>query len=601
MCGIAGILRVGNGPEPDRDRLIRIRDHMARRGPDDAGIWHDEQGRVSLAHRRLSIIDTSAGGHQPMASPYGSHVITYNGEIYNFRELRRELSQQGYRFVSTSDTEVLLALYHRHGVDMFSRLRGMYAMAIWDDDLGGVLLARDPYGIKPLYYTLNQGELVFASQVKAIQAGGGISKVISPAAEAGFLLTGSVPEPHTWFEDIRCLPAGSWMWVDCAGAQSPVMHQDIKNDIAMAKVESCEPGELQQMVRQCLLESVEHHLVADVPVGVFLSAGIDSGALVALAVEKLDAPITTITLGFEEYAGTLQDERPLAEIVSRRYATHHHERLVDQAEFAADLPQILDSMDQPSIDGINTWFVSKAAAELGLKVMLSGVGGDELFGGYPSFQDIPRWRRRWGWMAKLPGLPAAVWAVGQAIPGQRIPVKAWALPRYAGSIAGGYLLRRGLFMPDELPELMAPDRAHAGLSALRPPDCFGIQGASIHGRISAAESGFYLRNQLLRDTDWSAMAHSVEVRTPLVDVRLSGQLAGRLAARPGKQWLANSPVPALPAQSLQRAKSGFTTPIGEWMSQSALLSDVTGGVDPKAAGHWSRRYALALLSLARTV
>lgn len=594
MCGIAGIVRTRDGPVPDRDRLIRMRDHMIRRGPDDAGEWSDDHGMVRLGHRRLSIIDTSAAGHQPMLSSFGPHAITFNGEIYNYRALRSELEDQGYRFHSASDTEVLLALYHRHGDDMFGHLRGMYALGLWDADRRSLLLARDPYGIKPLYYCSDGRSLAFASQVRALVAGGGIGAEVNPAAEAGFLLTGSVPEPHTWFRDIRCLPAGGRLWVE-NGVVGPVrFHADVRSDLAMAAPEHRMPEEKSALVREALVDSVRHHLVSDVPVGIFLSAGIDSSALAGLATEVLDTPPVTVTLGFDEYSGRPDDERPLAQVVSRHYGTRHHQRRVGREEFEADLPAILDAMDQPTIDGINTWFVSKAAAELGLKVMLSGIGGDELFGGYPSFADIPRWKRRWGWMSRVPGLADLAWSARRLDPLGVIPPKAWALPQYAGTYAGGYLLRRGLFLPRDLPGLMTRERLVEAEALLDVPAWFSVEGRSLHGRIAAMESAFYLRNQLLRDTDWSSMAHSVEVRTPLVDRDLTRALAGVLAAGAGKRLIATSPRPGLPAPLLDRARSGFTTPIAGWMQSCRLPGAKAPMAGPARGGHWARPYALAL-------
>ena len=334
----------------------------------------------------------------------------------------------------------------------------------------GLFLARDAYGIKPLY-TANDGwTFRFASQVKALLAGGRVSRDSEPAGHVGFYLFGSVPEPFTTYRDIHALPAGHSQWIDAAGPREPKSFANLATILAAESKGRAPETELADLVRAAVSDSVRAHLLADVEVGAFLSAGIDSGALLGLMREAGQREIRAITLGFEEFRGTDEDEAPLAARVAERYGAQHIVRRVGQREFLADLPAILEAMDQPSIDGINTWFVSKAAREAGLKVAISGLGGDELLAGYPSFVDVPRWRRRFGPFAAVPGVGRLARLVMRAFPSSVATArpKALGLLEYADSWAGAYLLRRGLFLPHELSELMERDFAREGLRRLKP-------------------------------------------------------------------------------------------------------------------------------------
>lgn len=630
MCGIAGIFAYQYAATPvDRDELRAIRDHMVARGPDGSGEWFADNGRVGLGHRRLAIIDLSDRAAQPMASADGQLVISFNGEIYNYRELKRALEARGRVFRTESDTEVLLHLYAEKGEAMLSDLRGMFAFALWDDRKRAMLLARDPYGIKPLYYADDGWTCRFASQVKALLASDKVSRLPEPAGLTGFYLFGSVPEPYTLYQEIRSVPAGSYQWIDATGPTQPVQYFSIAQAWAAGEqTRPLDPAELQERVREAVRDSVRHHMVADVPVGAFLSAGIDSGALVGLMAEARGpaqrgnsplppgergrgegpAPLQTLTLAFEEFRNTPADEAPLAEQVAAHYGVAHTPRVVGEVEFREDLPKILAAMDQPSIDGINTWFVSKAASEAGLKVAMSGVGGDELFGGYPSFRDIPKWVRLLWLPARIPGLGALAEQVQAAFAPlfPRINPKAVGMLRYGGTYPGAYLLRRGLFLPHELPALIGKDLAQEGLRRLQPLKHIqhqltpAVHGSplTVHGRIAALESALYMRNQLLRDTDWASMAHSLEVRTPLVDATLLRQLAGPLATAPAgnhKKLLAGCPAKPLPDEVANRAKTGFTTPIGDWQQRGESaqawreISALTRQGCP-----WARRWSYAV-------
>jgi asparagine synthase (glutamine-hydrolysing) len=539
-----------------------------------------------------------------MASEDGRLLVTFNGEIYNYRALRAELEAIGARFRTSSDTEALLHLYARYGAAMLHRLRGMFALAIWDEARRELFLARDPYGIKPLY-TANDGwTFRFASQVKALLAGGRISRDPEPAGLVGFHLFGSIPEPFTLYRDIRALPAGHMQRVDAAGPREPEPFASLAAPLANGQSNPAHVGELHDRVRAAVLDSVHAHLLADVEVGIFLSGGVDSGALLGLMRDAGQQNIRAITLAFEEFRDTAEDEVPFAAEVANRYGAQHIVRRVGEPEFRDDLPAILEAMDQPSIDGVNTWFVAKAAKEAGLKVALSGIGGDELLAGYPSFVDLPRWRRCFGPFAVAPGLGRLARVLIQALAPSfmRERPKAVGLFQYANSWAGAYLLRRGLFLPHELAEIMDRALALEGLRRLKPlrhlAESLVPDPRSDIGRVCALESANYLRNQLLRDADWAGMAQSLEIRVPLVDIALLESLASVLPALTpgaGKAALAKAPTLSLPNEILARPKTGFGVPAGAWLNAVAIDKVAMRGRASEAKGLVSRRWSHAVL------
>jgi asparagine synthase (glutamine-hydrolysing) len=567
MCGIAAMFAYRSTASPvDSAELDAITESMRSRGPDAGGCWIEPHGRAGLGNRRLAIIDLSAEGTQPLFDAQGELVIAFNGEIYNYAELRASLERGGARFHSKTDTEVLLQLYRRDGEGMLGLLRGMYAFAIWDTRERRMFIARDPFGIKPLYYADDGATIRLASETKALLAGGGIPRGRDAAGAAGFFLLGSVPEPFTIHANIRAVVAGTAFHVtEESGRSEVIRHSSIADTFARARAlgHYAKLASPSILLRERIEESVAHHLVADVPIGVFLSAGIDSSAITAIASRLSREPLRTFTLAFEEFERTPGDEAPPAERFARETGTVHTTRRVSREEFLADLPRFLAAMDQPTIDGVNTWFVSKAVHESGVKIALSGLGGDELLGGYPSFRSIPR-------MIKLArkGAPARVagWI-------SRHP-KARHLAGLGRTLGGAYLLQRGLFLPDELPSILGPVAAEEGLQRLRILDLIGDASEpdpqTDFGRVATLEASLYMRNQLLRDADWASMAHSVEVRTPLVDFALLRQVAPTLLENgsQSKQVLAS----VLPPWLRDRRKTGFFVPMTQWLD---LPSDGT--------------------------
>ena len=576
MCGIAGIFAYSpSAPSVDRDELLRIREHMIARGPDGAGMWISPDQRTGLTHRRLAIIDLSDAGAQPMATVDGRLRISFNGEIYNYRELRSELEGKGYRFHSNSDTETLLHLYADRGQEMVYALRGMYAFAIWDEANKGLFLARDPFGIKPLYIADNGHTIRFASQVKALLAGDALEDSPDPAGHAGFFTWGSVPEPHTLYKSVRSVLAGSTLWLDQSGRRIEKVFFDISKEFAEVERQRAELSD--RDVEQSILEafdlSIRRHLVADVPVGVFLSAGYDSTAFTAIASKLASEPLRTVTLGCKEYAGTPNDETPLARLVAERYGCRHTESWITKQDFEKSFDAFMHAMDQPTIDGANTFLVSQVAANAGLKVAMSGLGGDELLGGYPSFSEIPRAAAMLAPFAHFPG-------AGRMLRRAISPVlEKFTSPKYAGIFEYGndigqlYLLRRGMFMPWELSKVMDPDLARVGWRDLHALDRLYKTTSGIKSdflKVSALELTHYMRNQLLRDSDWAGMAHSLEIRVPFLDVDLlrAVALASTRATLSRKNIFGNIHDSDLAARIAARAKTGFLIPLRQWGSET---------------------------------
>lgn len=576
MCGIAAIFAHNAAAPPvDRDELIAIRDRMINRGPDGEGLWISEDRRVGLAHRRLTIVDLTDAGLQPMWNADRGLGVTFNGEIYNYPALRAQLLERGYQFSSNCDTEVLLHLYAEKGAEMVHDLRGMYAFALWDAKKRSLFLARDPFGIKPLYYADDGRTIRVASQVKALLAGNKVDTTPDAAGHVGFFLWGSVPDPFTLYRGVNALPAGHTLTIrEAATAEIRAFCSvpKILRDAEIAARQTPERSAGQQdLLHTALGDSAEHHLMADVPVGVFLSAGLDSSTITALVSER-HRDVRTVTLGFDEYRGSAQDETGLAEIVARNCKTNHQTIWITRRDFEAEAANIFEAMDSPSIDGVNTYFVSLAAKRTGLKVALSGVGGDEMFGGYPSFQDVPRIVRTANSVKPLQLLGRAMRVVSSKTIARFTSPKYAGIFEYGSSFAGAYLLRRGLFMPWELPEILDPDLVREGWRRLNTLSQLSVLCDSAHSdrlKVSALELGWYMRHQLLRDADWAGMAHSLEIRVPLVDVNLLRQIAPLLTSSrpPTKQEMALSPRQRLPEQVLSRPKTGFTVPVRDWLLQ----------------------------------
>ncbi len=606
MCGLAGILPLAPGGDVVEGDLLTLRDAQRHRGPDGAGIWIAPGGRIGLAHRRLSIVDLSPLGHQPMATPDGRLHVVFNGEIYNWKALRSELEGRGHTFRSRCDTEVLLHGYREWGRGLLPRLRGMYAFAIWDHGEGRLLLARDPLGIKPLYWSAEGGRLAFASEIRPLRAIAR-SGELDPQAVAAFLTWGSIPAPRTLWAGIRSLPPGSILEAE-QGGLTPLFGCEEVWGPTGAQVAG-EEG--RTLAREALADSVRHHLLADVPVGVFLSGGVDSSALLGLVAETHTGPVRAVTICFDIEG---LDERRYARLAAATYGAEASEILLRARDLRERIPDAIKALDQPSIDGINSFFVAEAAAQAGLKAVISGVGGDELFGGYPTFARLPRIRRVHRMLSALPGLAPAC-SLLEAVPQGRRTAKLARALAYGGDSHGAYFADRGLFSPREIRRLLAPELAGAIDAAEPRADLRSrvpLDALPPEEHVTALELGQFLKVQLLRDIDAVSMRHSIEVRTPLVDVALLRALRriepGTRTAGPAKLCLREAPRPPLPEPLWNRKKQGFTLPFERWLRSGQLEARLprhpwlrregTEAVERawrKGRLHWSRLWALHVL------
>ncbi|HYH82245.1 MAG TPA: asparagine synthase (glutamine-hydrolyzing) [Longimicrobium sp.] len=561
MCGIAGCLAPNAGGV-----LARMLPCLAHRGPDDHGTFVSRTGAAVLGHRRLSIIDPSPLGHQPMRSADGRYHIVYNGEVYNFAEIRPELEARGHRFASHSDTEVVLAAFAEWGPRALPKLRGMFAFAVWDEAEGELFLARDRFGIKPLYYaSLPEGRFLFASEVRSLLASGLVPRQADRQAVWDFLSHGAVAQPRTIVRGVRALLPGHWMRVRPGGEVVTERYWDLEEATRARRAAAPLPyPEAVEAVREKLDEATRLHMIADVPVGAFLSGGIDSTAVVGLMGRHVHHPIRTYAVGFEARHAAL-DELKWARLAAERLGAEHTEVVVTGDDAAASFDALIDALDQPSLDGTNTWFVSRATRQ-GVTVSLSGLGGDELFAGYPPFRSFARSARLAP--SGVPGLGQLVGATGGLIPGRwRIPLQFVAAPPVERLAS----VRR---LMTEREKVAATTAAFRAGGPVEPPQAriAALMRRALEpvSQVSYVELTDYLRNTLLRDADAMSMAHSLEVRPVLLDHELA-ELAFSLPAdyklhgRQTKRIFTDAVADVLPREIVERKKMGFELPVGHWL------------------------------------
>ncbi|HET6854286.1 MAG TPA: asparagine synthase (glutamine-hydrolyzing) [Pyrinomonadaceae bacterium] len=598
MCSISGVLSIAG--DVSAEVVQRMNAAQKHRGPDDRGVFR--AGNVILGNTRLAVIDTSPAGHQPMHDPETGNCITYNGETYNFKEVRREL---GGEWLSNTDTEVVLRAYRQWGVDAFQRMRGMFALAIWDNAKHELVLARDPLGIKPLYYYVANDYLVFASELRALLASGLVPRKLSPAGIDSYLANGSIESPLTIVDGVKQLLPGHCLQVTANENIEITEIQSAHSHVVRVK----DRAEAVARLRSELEESIRQHLVSDVPLGVFLSGGMDSSALVAL-MSRLQHRPKTFSVVFDEPAFS---EAPFSRAVAERFQTDHSEVHLSENRLLEILPGAIAAIDQPTMDGINTYVVSQVVKHAGITVALSGLGGDELFAGYPSF----------GRAIKLAAIPPlskrvlrAASGVGKvALNGSVQRHKFWQLANSDCTPADVYRISRQLFSTDFVTRLTGREAAYTTNGNHHSSD--------VVNTISQLELKGYMTNTLLRDTDAMSMAHSLEVRVPFVDTKVVDyvlSLPGEWKVgenKTPKPLLADAVGDLLPRDFLARPKMGFTLPFEKWLQQS-LRSEVSSvladgsrfaGLNshaienvwnnflqkPRAVG-WSRPWSLYVLS-----
>lgn len=562
-------------------------------GPDDEGVFLDEKVNLAFGHRRLSILDLSKKGHQPMADVQQKAWITFNGEIYNYLELKEQLIKTGAKFYSGTDTEVILAAYLYWGTSAFSKLRGMFAFALYDVDQSVTYLVRDTTGIKPLYYYVNNGELSFASEIKAFKAAG-IATQSEESWPVRFLALGNIPEPYTTLKNVYSLTKGHFLaWHH----QSETYNISAYNNKSSGIDYITDLNEAKKYIHDYLKKAIKRQLIADAPIGVFLSGGIDS-SLVSLLANEQNQHLKTISIYFNEKS---YDERAYQNVVLNQLMGEKFTHLVQQHDFETFLPQIISSMDMPTTDGINTWFISKYAHEDGLKAVLSGVGADELFGGYPSFNRIK-------YLHYLRKIPAPLLGAANYFKADRY--RKISFLEHDHPLAD-YLLLRGLFVPDDIAQILDTDVKQVN-EILFGENSIPDLGSYNKEHAAWFETNLYMQNQLLRDTDVLSMSHGLEVRVPFLDEdfqqvvqRISPQI--RFNKNKPKKLLIDSFGNLLPEAVWNRPKMGFTFPLQEWMGKHTEISNANlykgklaqDSVKKFKEGHlhWSKIFALYQIQL----
>lgn len=582
MCSISGVFSISDFESRNselKESVCRMNTAMRHRGPDDQGVFEhhsdSENLQVILGNTRLSIIDTSNAGHQPMLDPETGNCITYNGETYNFRELRHEIGDEFGPWRSSTDTEVVLRAYRKWGIEAFGKLRGMFALAIWDQRKRELVLARDPFSIKPLYYSTGYGTshlFMFASEVRALLASGQVARRVDRNGIVSYLAFGSVQSPRTLIDKVRSLMPGEYLVVKIDDRKLDVRSGSFNSAADCAVTELGSRREAVSELRGRLEQSVRAHLVSDVPLGVFLSGGIDSSALVALMSRVSKEPPRTFSVVFDERR---YSEASRSRLVANRFHTHHRELLLQEDQLLALLPESIRSFDQPSMDGINTYVVSKAVKDAGITVALSGLGGDELFAGYPSFRRLLRLQSSSQLTRRVLRIVSGAGRV--ALNGSVRRNKFWQLAASEGTPEDVYRITRQLFAPETVSRL-----TNSASETLAVEKLDSSRDTDLINAMSRLELQGYMANTLLRDTDSMSMAHSLEVRVPFVDidvVRFSRTIPGpwKLNGNPQhlpKPLLADALSDLLPKDFLSRKKMGFTLPFEQWM-QSRLQDEIS--------------------------
>ncbi len=558
MCRIAGIY------DPTvknlQQQIIHMRDSMKHGGPDDEGILVHQTLPLAFGHRRLSLIDLSAAGHQPMIDEH--LTIVFNGEIYNYKELRNTLKHYGHQFKTESDTEVILKAYRHWGVDAFEYFNGMFALAILDEQKQELVLARDHAGIKPLYYFIDHSCLYFASEIRAFQE---VEKKFEENKnwQTAFLTFGHLPEPITTLKSVVPLEKGTALIIQLPSltTKKQVFFRwkftgKLKNE-----------DEALQLLRETMEQSVERHLVSDAPIGLFLSGGIDSSLLTLIASRTQKENLHTLSIVFNEKAFS---EDRFQQLIIDKTQAKHQSFLVTKDIFNEKLNDAMQAMDQPTLDGINTYFISMYAKEYGLKAVLSGIGADELFGGYPSFQQQGR-------MDMVKRLPDGMLRGLQHFPDHRIRKLSYA---GVANTASEYLSYRGIFTPVSVASLLGSTQKEVEFELEALSEYYPINGLTDGNRVSWLETNFYMQNQLLKDSDFMSMWHGLEIRVPFLDKEMlimAGVVDAALKFKksPPKYMLVKAFEQELPVEIWKRKKQGFTFPFEGWLKENEFIRPST--------------------------
>ncbi len=592
MCRIAGIINT-KLPVALLEKLVEEMCELLKHGgPDDGGTFTEENENLVLGNRRLSLLDLTTAGHQPMH--YGSrYTITYNGELYNYKSLKKELQLLGLRFYNDTDTEVILAAFAQWGTNCFAKFNGMFAFALWDSETKKIYIVRDAVGIKPLYYSTHTGGLVFASEMRAFKPIPYLKEKNEQIAIYQ-LSYGFLPEPITTLKQVAALPKGCYLEYDCNTKLYSLQSFSFFSFSNNINTES----EAKQLIFDNLSDAVNRQMIADAPVGVFLSGGTDSAIIANLANNSAKNNLHTLSIYFEEEK---YSEKKYQDSVAHRLQSKHHSILLTERNFHSHFPAILKAMDMPTCDGINTWFISKFAADEGLKAVLSGVGADELFGGYPSFKRIGRTLA----IQNMPNVLLQSVATTNAKKLGRL-----SYLKMEG-MRGVYLFLRGHFTTTEIATLLGSYENEIWNTLASTPNSPTLNIENKKNKASWLEFNYYMQDQLLRDADVMSMAHGLEIRVPFLDdalVKIAFAMGGNIkyAGKVGKQLLVNSFDKILPTEIWNRPKMGFSFPFAEWLKNSEYLKILMQSNNIhtiKACNdflqgqlHWSRIMSLIILN-----
>lgn len=588
MCRIAGIFNKSL-PVNELQQLVKEMCNLLKQGgPDDEGIYINDTQQLAIGHRRLSIIDVSNGGHQPMQYAAGRYVISYNGELYNYRELKKELQDAGVNFTTASDTEVVLAAYAAWGTAALERFNGMFAFAIYDTVANSILIARDPSGIKPLYYAVTKEGFAFASEVRAF-------KPIPYLQDKNsnwpvyFMAYGHLPETVTTLQQVKPLEKGSFLIYTISNGS--VTGKCFCRFSYFEKIDNRQQAI--ELVKTQLEQAVQRHLISDAPIGVFLSGGLDSSIITLLA-DKHQRQLNAVSIYLENNQFS---EKKYQDQLKQQLSCSHHQFLLKESDFHTHLPTIISAMDLPCCDGINSWFISKYAKESGLKAVLSGIGGDELYGGYPSFSRINK-------ALLLQKLPNTILKSSRFLNSRLLNRLAYLT--IAGPV-GRYLFLRGQFIPLEIAQHLNADEKEVWTILTEQPVLPNIDYLTPPNQASWLETNLYMQNQLLRDADVMSMAHGLEIRIPFLDVdfvkhtlQINSDI--KYSGRLRKQLLIDAFKENLPEAIWNRPKMGFAFPFKEWLSNARYRNTQNGKDFSEQHSqlknnqlHWSQFFTLMML------
>ena len=570
MCGISGIYNCSDrniNANKIIENIIKLQD---KRGPDDRGMWQSTCKKTTFGHNRLSIIDLTDKARQPLVSKDNSLVITFNGEIYNYKEIRNELSKNNILFKSNSDTEVILESYKCWGIEFVKKLRGMFAFAIWDNNKKKLLLARDPFGIKPLYYFKKNNILFFASQVKSILSIDNISFEKSGRSVLDYYLWGNIREPLTLYKDIYSLERGTVKIFDSKLNENSYEYANIKDAILNSKKTNFKnESELNEKLNYLIRDTVNYHQVSDVPVTFLLSSGIDSNILLAASKKKINTNFNAMTLDFSEKL----KESPLAKVGSKMSNIDHIVEKVDDNEIAELISQYYKYMDMPTNDGLNNYVVSYFAKKKGSKVLISGIGGDELFSGYPSFKRIPIMRKISKVIPNNKNIQKILYDITYKILSKfNKNTKYAGVLKYSHNTFDSFMLQRCVFTPEEIADLINTKIIDEEMSDLELQQQKEINDKDFENeqlKIMYFEIKYYLCSKLLRDSDWASMANSVELRTPFVDWFFFNELLPLLKSniKISKKNMLDSFKGQTPLELYNRKKTGFAIPYKQYFKK----------------------------------